>query len=65
MTIFDLLERCFKRLQTLSILPTKGNMEILLQTLYDIQEANRMLKEEEANGGHDGPEADPAGRNDH
>lgn len=30
------IEACFNRLQTLNIQPTKTNMEILLQTLYDL-----------------------------
>ena len=55
------LNKCYKRLQTLQIMTTKGNMEILLQTLYDIQEVYNQLKEEKANGGHDGPAADPEG----
>ena len=57
------LNECYKRLQTLQIMTTKGNMEILLQTLYDIQEVYNQLKEEKANGRHDGPAADPEGRN--
>ena len=55
------LEAVYKRLQTLNILPTKENMEKLLQSLYDIREVYNKLMEGKANGGHNGPEADPEG----
>lgn len=32
------IEACYTRLQTLNIQPTKTNMEILLQVLYDLKE---------------------------
>lgn len=32
------LEACFERLQRLDIKPTQNNMEILLQTLYDLRD---------------------------
>lgn len=38
------LKACFDRLQTLDILPTVGNLETLLQTLYDIREVYQKLK---------------------
>lgn len=41
------LATCFDRLQNLSIKPTRDNMEILLQTLYDLQEVYNALKEAE------------------
>lgn len=45
------LEACFKRLQTLDIMPTESNMEKLLQTLYDLKEIYRTLdKEADADG---------------
>ena len=50
------IEACFKRLQTLSILPTRDNMEKLLQTLYDLEEVYNKLKEDEGDGR---PAADP------
>ena len=43
------LEACFERLQRLDIKPTRSNMEILLQTLYDLQEVYQELKEREKN----------------
>ena len=57
------LEKCYERLQALNIITTRNNMEILLQCLYDIQAVYKQLKEEEENGGHDRPAADPGGRN--
>lgn len=56
------IEACFKRLQTLSILPTRDNMEKLLQTLYDLEEVYNKLKEDDVDGR---PAADPEGRDDH
>ena len=52
------LEKIYERLQRLNIQPTKDNMEILLQTLYDIREVYNALKEAEE---HDGQTADPEG----
>ena len=40
------IEACFTRLQTLNIQPTKSNMEILLQTLYDLKEVYDEMGEE-------------------
>ena len=59
--MLEKLEKCYERLQTLNILPTKDNMEALLQTLYDIRDVYNKLKEEEADGRNDGPPADPEG----
>lgn len=59
------LSACYERLQKLSVPPTRGNMEILLQTLYDIREVYDQIREEKANGGHDGPAADSERRDDH
>ena len=59
--MLEKLEKCYERLQTLNILPTKDNMEALLQTLYDIRDVHNELKEEMANGRNDGPPADPEG----
>ena len=39
------LDACFSRLQDLQIKPTLGNMEILVQTLYDLREVYNELKE--------------------
>lgn len=55
------LSACFDRLQNLEIKPTLGNMEKLVQTLYDLRavyaELERTEKDERA-------EADPEGRDD-
>lgn len=40
------LEACFLRLQKLDITPTLANMEILLQTLYDLKEIYREIDKE-------------------
>ena len=40
------LQSCFDRLQNLQIKPTLGNMEILVQTLYDLREIYNELNEE-------------------
>lgn len=45
------LESCFDRLQNLDIKPTLNNMELLLQTLYDLREIYNELKEGEDDGG--------------
>ena len=41
------LEACFNRLQNLEIKPTLNNMEILIQTLYDLRDIYNELKEGE------------------
>ena len=51
---------CFDRLQTLEILPTRSNMETLLQTLYDLQEVYQELERMDT----DGTQTDPGGRDD-
>ena len=51
------IEACFSRLQDLDIKSTLGNMENLIQTLYDLREMYEKL------GGEDN--ADPCGRNNH
>ena len=57
---------CFNRLQTLGIAPTKGNMEILLQTLYDLQDVYQKLEElENVRDSENGTTPDPDGRDDH
>lgn len=43
------LEACFSRLQNLAIMPTLKNMEILVQTLYDLREVHNELKKGEEN----------------
>ena len=53
------IKNCFDRLQRLNIAPSQGNMEILLQTLYDLKEVYQELGVKE-----DGrPAADSEGRN--
>lgn len=41
--MLEKLEQCFERLQNLQIKPTLGNMEILVQTLYDLREVYQQL----------------------
>ena len=62
------IEKCFERLQSLNIQPTLGNMEKLVQTLYDLREVyNEIVAKEDAENARaeDGPAADPDGRDDH
>ena len=47
MDIKEKLEKCFDRLQNLEIKPTLGNMEILVQTLYDLREVYNAIKDGE------------------
>lgn len=56
------LDGCFDRLQNLQIKPTLGNMEILVQTLYDLREVYSELERMKADGR---AEADPKEREDH
>lgn len=43
----EILEVCFGRLQRLDIKPTLNNMELLLQTLYDLRKIyNEMGKDD-------------------
>ena len=42
------IKECFDRLQALDITPTLGNMEILVQTLYDLRQGYQKLEEMEA-----------------
>lgn len=54
--MLEKLDKSHSRLQNLAIQPTKSNMEILLQTLYDISEVYKGLKEiieKENKGGDD------------
>ena len=44
------LNACYERLQTLDMPMTRGNMETLLQTLYDIQEVYQELERMENDG---------------
>lgn len=53
------ISACYDRLQGLDIKPTRKNMEVLLQTLYDLQEIYNELEEKEHAGGEDGGQADP------
>lgn len=57
------IEECFDRLQTLDVKPTLKNMEILVQTLYDLREIYNQLNTEEEQDGR-GDEADPERRDD-
>ena len=47
----EILSNCYERLQRLKIEPTRENMEILLQTLYDLQNVYKQLKGECNNDG--------------
>ena len=44
------ISACYERLQTLDMPMTKGNMETLLQTLYDLQEIYQELERMEHDG---------------
>lgn len=44
------LMACFERLQRLDIQPTLSNMEVLVQTLYDLREIYNGLGGEEDGG---------------
>ena len=44
------ISACFDRLQTLDIKPTVGNLEAILQTLYDLREVYNELERIEENG---------------
>lgn len=57
------INECYKRLQMLSIAPTRGNMEILLQTLYDLQLVYKALEESENAGAENGSADHSEGRN--
>ena len=48
MIMLELLERSFDRLQELEIKPTLHNMEMLVQTLYDLRTVYNKLKEGKA-----------------
>lgn len=63
--LLDKLSGCFDRLQNLQIKPTLGNMELLVQTLYDLRDIHTKLSESEGkNNGAEGRTAvDPDGRN--
>ena len=56
--IINKLDEAYKRLQTLEIQPTQKNMEKLLQSLYDLKEAARMITEAKTDE-QDRPAADP------
>ena len=53
--MLEKLDKCHNRLQNLNIQPTKSNMEILFQTLYELSEIYKELKEmlEKENKGGD------------
>ena len=40
------IEACFERLQKLDIKPTLSNMELLVQTLYDLRDVYQSLEKE-------------------
>lgn len=49
------LDKCFDRLQNLEIKPTLHNMEILVQTLYDLRDVYEKLND----GGDTDEPSDP------
>ena len=59
------INACYERLQKLAIQPTKNNMEILLQTLYDLQEVYRELEGTENAGTENRAPSDSDGRDNH
>lgn len=46
----EIIKNCYERLQTLQIAPTLTNMEILLQTLYDLRSVYQQLEKEAQDG---------------
>lgn len=57
------LNEVYERIQTLNIQPTQTNMEKMLQCLYDLREAARMINgEAEKNEPDTRTPADPGGR---
>lgn len=61
--ITNKLNEVYERIQTLDIQPTQRNMEKLLQCLYDLKEAARMINGEAEENGETRTPADPGGRN--
>lgn len=59
--IINDLNKVYERLQTLDILPTLANMEKLLQSLYDMKEIARKLKEGATDGGTGNGQTDNPG----
>lgn len=56
------LNDAYERLQGLEIRATRGNLEALLQSLYDLQNAYNELTEVESNGtAENGPADHPEG----
>ena len=49
--MIDKIEACFNRLQGLEIKPTLNNMEILVQTLYDLRDIYNAIKDGEKKDG--------------
>lgn len=49
--MLEKIEDCYKRLQTLDITPTLANMEILVQTLYDLRDIYNTIKDGDDSGG--------------
>lgn len=52
------IDACYRRLQTLDIMPTRANMEKLLQTLYDLREVYDELNGEDDGDGRTAPGAE-------
>lgn len=48
--MLEKLDACFSRLQRLNIVPTLDNMEILIQTLYDLRDVYNKIKDGETDG---------------
>ena len=56
MIMKDKIKECFERLQKLDINPTLTNMEILLQTLYDLRDIYNEIGGEKDGGCKTDPE---------
>ena len=56
----DKINAVYERLQTIDIMPTKGNLEKLLQSLYDLRDVYNDLERMEAHD--DGEASDPEQR---
>ena len=49
--MIEKIKSCFERLQRLNIVPTLDNMEILVQTLYDLRDIYNSIKDGDDSGG--------------
>ena len=57
--MLEKLEVCFDLLQNLNIQPTLGNMEKLVQVLYNLREVYDGIRKENTDAGENRATADP------